>query len=173
MIPEGESDVLGVLDAFLVLEGSVGTVGPAGSAQLLVLDGRHTSRRPKIHLNISIIIHSILQVSISLWYRSRDGPVSLVENFTFLGRRGDDFVHGLELVISLSDEKLFFDGIILGPVIKSYQIAQVIVGLGVGVQTHDNFGVVLIDFILRGLPDGSTVGLMGGIFVTLAMTLLN
>ncbi len=112
-------------------------------------------------------------MSISLWYRSRDGPVRLVENFTFLGLRGDDFVHGLELIISLSDEKLYFDGIILGPVIRSYQIAQVIIGLGVGVQTHDNFGVVFIDFILRGLPDGSTLGLMGGIFVTLAMTLLN
>jgi hypothetical protein len=49
----------------------------------------------------------------------------------------------------------------------------VVVGLGVGVHAQDNFGVVLIDFILPGLPDGATVGFMGGIFVSLAMTLLN
>ena len=48
-------------------------------------------------------------VSISVTYRSGDGPVSLVEDFTFLGRRDDDFVHGLELVFSLPDSLLFFN----------------------------------------------------------------
>ena len=109
MKPEREGGVLGVLDAFLVFERSVGGVGPAGSALFLVLDGRHTSRSPQIHLDISTVIHSIVQVSISVTYRSGDGPVSLVEDFTFLGRRDDDFVHGLELVFSLPDSLLYFN----------------------------------------------------------------
>jgi hypothetical protein len=67
----------------------------------------------------------------------------------------------------------YFNGIIFGHVTRSYQIAQMIFGLGVAVHAQDNFGVVLIDFILSGLPDGATVGFMGGIFVSLAITLLN
>ena len=67
MKPEREGSVLGVLDALLVFERSVGGVGPAGSALFLVLDGRHTRRSPQIHLDITTVIHSIVQVSLLAW----------------------------------------------------------------------------------------------------------